>query len=274
MKIGSFNFLNNQRRKTQNALQDSLRRLSSGRNNFRDNPASAAIGEGLRSQARSLNIANQGINRASATLQVAEGGLSSINNDLQRLRDLAVQASNGTLSDGDRANLQSEFDQLVDNINSTASNTSFGGESLLDGSFSQSINTGADGADNIDVDIEGSSASDLGVSGEGVSTQDAAQDAIAAIDAAIDQVNSRRANIGATQSRLESSFEANAIQAENVAAAESQLNDSDFAAEVSNLVKLQIQQEAQTQVQKIQQQIAKSQNSILGTIGNRNNNGR
>lgn len=269
MKISGFDFLNAQRRRTQNDLQDSLRRLSSGRLNTKDNPAAAAISQNLRGQSSGLGTLNQGITRSQATLQVAEGGLSSISGDLQRLREIAVQASNGTLSDADRSNLQNEFDQIVDNIDSTAANTNFGGQSLLDGSFSQSINTSESSSGDVAVNIDGASASDLYIESEGVSTQGAAQDALAAIDSAIDQVNSQRASIGATQNRLDSSFEANAVQRENVEAAASQLSDVDLAEEISTLTRLQIQAEAQTRVQQIQQDIAKTQNDLLSGIKKR-----
>lgn len=266
MKISGFDFLNAQRRKTTNRLQDSLKRLSSGRTSARDNPASAAIAQRLRAQSSGLSIANQGLTRAQATLQVAEGGLSSISNDLQRLRDLALQAANGTLSDADRQNLQAEFDQISESIDSTASQTNFAGQNLLDGSFSSSVATGGNGSGDVNVQIQGASSNDLGLSGEGISTQSAAEDALAAIDAAIDQVNSQRAGIGAVQNRLDSRFEANAIQRENVEAAASQLSDVDLAAEISELTALQLQSQAQNAVQRLQQDVAKGQSQILQTL--------
>lgn len=253
MKIQGFNFLNLQQKRTNNALQDSLRRLSSGRLSSRDNPASNAISESLRAQSRGLVRENEGLLRSQASLQVADGGLSSIGGDLQRLRELAVQAANGSLSDLDRQNLQSEFDQVLDNIDFVSQNTSFGGQKLLDGSFS------AQG----DLKIENTSSQSLGLSSEGVSTQEAAQDALSAIDAAIDRVASERATVGAIQNRLDFSFEANAVQRENIEAAASRLSDVDLAQEMVNLTQLQIQAKAQIQLQKVQQDIAKTTSELL-----------
>lgn len=251
---------------TQKKLQERFKNLATGsRTSSSQNPAGLAIAQGLKAQSSGLNTVNRGIDYTQSALSTAEGGLGEIRNNLQRLREIAVQSSNGTINDSDRANLQKEFDQLSDNINDISSNTSFGDKSLLDGSFSESVQTGANAGQTQDVAISGVSTNDLGIADEGVATQSAAQDALAAIDSALEQVNAASASIGAKQNALEFRQNANAIQAENLAAAESQISDIDLAEELSGLSAEKVKQEAQIQVLKAQQ---KSQSNLSKqTIG-------
>lgn len=245
MKIGSSGILRNLLN-TQNKLKNNFSRLSSGRrSSASSDPAGLAIASGLESQVRSLNRANQSIQYTQGALQTADGALSSVSSDLQRLRELAVQASNGSLSDQDRSNLQQEFDQVVSNIDQTASQTSFGDQSLLDGSFSQEVQTGSEAGQTQTVSIDSASSTALGINAEGVSTQEAAQDALSAIDSAIEEVNSSRANIGAQQNALEFRSSTNSVQSENLAAAQSQIQDVDLAAELTELSKNKLQLKAQ-----------------------------
>jgi flagellin len=244
MKIGNSGILRNLLN-TQNKLKNNLSRLSSGkRTSASADPAGLAIASGLEAQVRSLGRVNQSIQYTQSALQTADGALSSVSSDLQRLRELAVQASNGTLGEQDRANLQQEFDQIVSNIDQTASQTKFGSQSLLDGSFSQEVQTGSEAGQTQTVSIDGVSSTQLGINAEGVSTQEAAQDALAAIDSALESVNSARANIGAQQNALEFRTNTNSVQAENLAAAQSQIEDVDLAAEITELAKNKLQVKA------------------------------
>lgn len=249
---------------TRKKLNTSYQKLASGsRLSAQNDPASLAIASGLSSQVRGLQTANRNIGYAQSSLQVADGALSEISSNLQRMRELALQSANGSLSNSDRANLQTEFDQLTDNINSVSSQAKFGGTSLLDGSFSQSIQSGPNAGDQSSVSIDRTDANSLGVQEHGIATQEGAQDALAAIDEAIARVNSQRASLGARSNSLEFTSNANAIQAENLAAAESQLSDLDYAEEISELNRLRFQQEAQLQTLKSQLKSEKDKHSLL-----------
>lgn len=240
---------------TQKKRLQSLQNLSSGsRLSSNQNPAGLAIANSLDTQSRSLQTVNRGIDYTQGALQTASGGLNEIRDNLQRLREIAVQASNGTISDSDRANLQQEFDQLSQNINEISSNTKFGNTSLLDGSFSQSVQTGANAGESQDISISGVSSSDLGINDQGIATQSSAQDALSAIDSALAQVNAEAAKIGTNQNALEFRQSANAVQAENLAAAQSQIADTDIAEELSSLNAENVKQQFQIQVLKQQQQ--------------------
>lgn len=267
---GGLNILRNLT-KTQNSLQDRLNQLSSGRRiTPRTDASGVAIASGLSSQQRSLSAVNRGINFSQGALNTASGALSSTRDNLQRLREIAVQASNGTLGESDRANLQAEFEQVQSNIDDIASNTDFNGKNLLDGSFSESVQTGTQAGQSQDISVGGVSSADLGVADEGVATQESAQDALAAIDSALEQVAAEEASIGATQNALEFRQNANAIQKENLAAAESQIADTDLAETLSGLQKDKFLQEAQISVLRAQQQTESDKSKqLFGGLINR-----
>lgn len=240
-------------------LSNTFQKLSTGKkiNSASDDPAGLALATQLAANTNSLKAANNNISVAQGSLEIAQGSLSQTTEDLQRLRELAVQSANGTLSDDDRANLQKEYDQTLGSIDQKASQTSFHGNQLLDGSFSQDVQVGPNGGDTINVNVASASTNALGVASTGISTQASAQDSIAAIDAAIAQVNSSRAEIGAYQNRLEYTSNNNSIQAENIEAARSRAEDLDLAEETSELTKQQIIQKSQIAVANVQNQTLK-----------------
>ncbi len=238
---GSYASLLNNLTKKQNALNSRFANLASGKRSAQENPASAAIAQRLISQASGYKTVNTGIEAAQGTLSIAEGALSSVADDLMRMRELAVQASNGILSNTERGLIATEFNELRENIDSTAGSASYNGTELLDGEFASSLQVGPDAGDTIDVEIDEVSTSSLGVSGLDLSTQEGAEDAIEAIDAALEEVNSQRAQLGAYNSRLESAYNSNSVAAENLETASSTMMDIDYVDEIAKMTLEKIQ---------------------------------
>ena len=181
---GSLSSLRNSSR----AIEDSTRQLSSGLrlNQAADDAAAMAIATRLEAENRGLQQAQRNVQAGVSIIQTAEGGLNSIENDVQRIRELAVQAGNGMLDTQDRQAIQSEIDQLVANIDQTATNTEFNGQALIEGSAAGAdalrIAGGASGTETIDIDIADSRAAALGLDTIDVTTQAGAGAAIAAAD--------------------------------------------------------------------------------------------
>ena len=152
--------------KSQSSNQQALQRLSSGLriNSAKDDAAGMAISTRFTSQIKGLNVAVRNAGDGIALAQTAEGALGSMNDSLQRIRELAVQSSNATNSDVDRDALQAEVDQLISEISRTADETDFNGRNLLDGSFSASFQVGANAGQTIDVSIAELTADKLGSS--------------------------------------------------------------------------------------------------------------
>jgi flagellin len=232
------------------AIAVSFRRLSTGLRiaTAADDAAGLAISERLRAQVRSLEQANRNANDGISMAQTAEGALDEVGDIMTRLRELAVQASNGTVSANDRDTLQEEFGSLVAEVDRIAKSTDFNGIKLLDGSqakvtFQVGSGTTA-GVDTIDMQLGSAKASDLGIAGLDVGSTGNPAAAITAIDAAIDSVSSLRGRLGATQNRLGSTIRNVGVQVENLSAAESRIRDVDVAEETANLTRNQILQQA------------------------------
>ena len=222
------------------AIQDATRELSSGLrlNQAADDAAAMAIATRLEAENRGSQQAQRNVQAGVSIIQTAEGGLNNIENYVQRIRELAVQASNGTLSTDDRQAIQSEINQLVSNIDQTANNTEFNGQALIEGSAagadSLTVAGGANGTETIDIDIADSRASALGLDTIDVTSQAGASAAIAAADQAIEQVSTARAEIGATQSRLQSQSNRPATTQVNTEAVRSRIRDADIAEAVTH----------------------------------------
>ena len=236
-----------------NRLQGSFEKLSSGLRIARasDDAAGLAISERLRAQIRSLDQAGRNAADGVSLVQTTEASTSEIGGNLARLRELAVQASNGTLNSGDREALDAEFTALVDEIDRVATQTTFNGTNVLDGSVTSiSIQVGTESGETIDIDLQGLTASDLSLSGASfdLTTVSNAQAALDTIDSAIDSVTSFRGDLGAIQNRLQSASRSIAATSENLSAAESRIRDVDIAAETANLTKNSILQQAAVSV--------------------------
>ena len=232
-------------------LNKSMERLSSGLriNRAADDAAGLAVSEGMRSQIRGMNVAARNAQDGVSMVQVADGALGNVGDMLQRVRDLAVQASNGTLTDAQRKNLDTEVQQVLTEIGKTGTDTEFNGLKILAGSVATAasavtLQVGANASQNIAFTIGTVSTSDLGISGIAVSTAASATAAIASLDAAISTVTTSRANLGAIQNRLEHTINRLGMTSENLQAAESRIRDADMASEMIAFTKHQILQQS------------------------------
>jgi len=255
---------------SQNSLKTSMQRLSSGLriNSAKDDAAGLAISDRMTSQIRGLNQAVRNANDGISMAQTAEGALQETTNLLQRMRELAVQSSNGTNTTSDRASLDAEFQQLTAEIDRIAGSTSFNSQNILDGTFATGseivFQVGADNGQTISVAIASAGTTGLGVDTNTVSTFDQAQAAISAIDSAISTVDTIRGDLGAVQNRLESTIANLSNVSENVAAARSRILDADIAQETSNMTKMNILQQAGTSILAQANQAPQLALSLLG----------
>jgi flagellin len=243
------------------SLQASMAKLSSGEriNKAGDDASGLAVSEKMRSQIRGLNQASRNIGDAVSFVQVAEGYLAETTDVLQRIRELAVQASNGVYSDEDRMQIQVEVSQLVAEVDRIASSAQFNGMNLLTGRFSKESDTvmqfqvGANADQSIRAYIGAMTASALGlkdIQGEdnqiSISSPDEANTTIATLDEALKNVNKQRADLGAYQNRMEMAQKGINVAAENTQAAESRIRDADMATEMVEYTKQQVLAQAST----------------------------
>jgi len=238
---------------TDNALSKSLERLSSGFriNRAADDAAGLAISERMRAQVRGLTQAIRNAQDGISLVQTAEGALNEVHSILQRMRELVVQAGNGTVSADDREAIQVEINELISELNRISDTTRFNDLVLLDGSAGiVSLLVSADGNGTIDVDLSADlDAAGLGVDGVDVTSYTGPTDAAAdlsAIDDALTQVSTTRATLGAAQNRLEHTIANLGVAVENLSAAESRVRDADMAQEMVQFTRAQILLQAGT----------------------------
>lgn len=262
-----------------NAAQNSMERLSSGLriNRAADDAAGLSISEKMRNQIRGLDQAQRNAQDGISLIQTAEGGLNEIHSILQRVRELTVQAGNGTNTDDELANIQSEIDQLVEEIDEIAGRTDFNGRNLLsgelddegaptgDGDLEITLQVGANRGQQLTIDIEdmrstalgtaeGTRISDIdvklfsehgaGVAASGTDHPGGFDSQLKIVDDAIKQVSEQRSNLGAVQNRLDHTINNLATSAENLTAAESRIRDVDMAAEMMEFTKNNILSQA------------------------------
>ena len=255
----NINSLNSQRNAGMNSssLSISMQRLSSGLriNSAKDDAAGLAIATRMDSQYRGMNVAVRNANDGISLAQTAEGGLQTLTDMVQRMRELAVQATNGTNTSSDLSALNQEYTQLSTEIQRTVSSVQFNGQSLLDTTAQFDFQVGANSGQTISVSatqMSVASSSLTGVYGAGaassISTAATSANAsnISALDDALTAINGARANLGAVQSRFTNTINFLQTAAENQAAAKGRIMDADFAAETSNLSRAQILQQAGT----------------------------
>ena len=211
-----------------------------------DDAAGLAISERLRAQVRSLDQAKRNANDAISLTQTAEGALDETSSILIRLRELSIQAANGTVGNTDRDTLDEEFQSLVSEIDRISSSTKFNGTSLLsaNSSISFQIGSGTTSTDTLSLTLTSVSGSNLGLSSLDIGAGGSVTQAIANIDLAINSVASIRGQFGAASNRLNSIINNLSIQSENLSAAESRIRDVDVAAETANLTRNSILQQA------------------------------
>ncbi|WP_421348868.1 flagellin B [Aeromonas veronii] len=283
---------------TNKSLDTSYTRLASGLriNTAKDDAAGLQISNRLTSQVNGLNQGNRNANDGISVAQTAEGAMDEITSMLQRMRTLAQQSANGSNNTDDRVALQQEYDQLTTEIDRISSDTTFGGQKLLDGNYKGSFQVGADATQTITFKMtsaftisgiagasKGSATIAAGSTGSkepykvtaattavtvanmnSIKTASAAQSAMANLDFMIKAVDSKRAELGAVQNRFDSTIRNQSNVSENLSAARSRIRDADFATETANLTKQNILQQAASSILAQANQRPQSALSLLG----------
>lgn len=237
----------------------SLQRLSSGLriNSAKDDAAGLAVAEGISSLVRGNTVAVRNANDGISVGQTAEGALGQISNNLQRIREIAVQSANGSISDTQRGNLQKEVDQLTQEISRITQTTNFNGQVLLSAAQTLTFQIGASGTTDNQVTISTADlttlsagyAADLTATGTiDVSNSANASAWLSAIDESISTITTQRATFGGVQNRFEAVISNLSNYNENLTAAKSRIMDTDYAAETANLTRNQILQQAGTAI--------------------------
>lgn len=226
-----------------NSLATSMQRLSSGLrvNSAKDDAAGLAIAARMETQTRGMNVAIRNANDAISMAQTADGALGAIGSNLQRMRELAVQGSNGTNTATDLASLDAEYTLLAAENTRIIGSTSFNGINVL-GAVSSQFQVGANSGDTITVAVGASSqtATTLGATNATASAQ------LTALDTDINNVSATRATWGASQNRFEQVIANLRVGSENSAAARGRIMDADYAQETANLSRAQVLQQAGT----------------------------
>jgi flagellin len=225
------------------AVSKSMERLSSGYriNRGADDAAGLGISETMRAQIRGLATAQRNIQDGISMVQTAEGNLHQVHSMLQRIRELAVQYKNGTMSDANKAAIATEVEELKKEIERVGAQAEFNNIKLLSSTAAVTFQVGANDGETIAVNLI-SLNSALGANWDTLSLDSAS--VLADIDAAISAVSAQRSTFGAVQNRLEYSLAVTAAYQENLTAAESRIRDVDMAEEMVNLTKNQILQQA------------------------------
>jgi len=240
--------------KTARGLHQSISRLSSGTrvNSAADNAAGMAVSENMRAQLKGFQQAMRNANDGVAVLQTAESGYQSLSDLLVRMRELAVQSANDSVSDTERGYLHTEFADLIDEMDRISSVVEYNGIQLLDGTAG-SAGTGAmtfqvgtrDSLnDRINIQLDAQDSTTLGVNGDTISSQANAQSSITAIDSALEILSTDRAQIGSTINTLNVAVDGLASSIENYGTAMSQIKDTDMADESSAFSKSNVLQQA------------------------------
>jgi flagellin len=238
----------NAHRNLQNVSDDvsrSMERLSSGYriNRAADDAAGLAISEKMRAQIRGLAQDQRNTQDGVSLVQTAEGALNTVHSMLQRVRELAVQYKNGSLSSTNQLAIQSEVNQLASEIERIGGATKFNGISLLNNTGSVSFQVGANDGEQIGISFLNLSSA-VGTSYASLTAADNSD--ISEIDAAITAVSTARGQMGAVQNRLDHTLSVSAAYQENLTSAESRIRDVDMAEEMVNLTKMQVLQQAGT----------------------------
>lgn len=233
-------------------VEKSQRKMASGEriNSAGDDAASFAVAVFMEGKERSLGVAGRNAQDAVGRLQTAEGALAGQQEGLSRLRELAIQSANGSLSPNDRQAIQTEANATVAEIDRIGKETRFNDEALLASTSTKQfqVGTSADAKDRIQVTLNASTAQTLGVAGLDLSSPGAAGAALDAIDGASTRVSQSRVDIGASQTRLRSAFATAEVARESVTRSRSLLQDTDVAAESAELASGQIRAQAEVAV--------------------------
>ncbi|MEQ5788033.1 flagellin FliC [Erythrobacter sp. NFXS35] len=238
-----------------NMLGTAMERLSTGKriNSARDDAAGLAIADSMTSQIRGMSQGIRNANDGISMAQTAEGALNEVTNMLQRQRELTVQASNGTYSAGNLTNIAAEITALNTQITSVLANTEFNGQKLFTGEAGAAgdgmvtVQAGANEVDVITLDLSVDLAAEGAMTdAAGVDVTDVQAGDLALFDTAINLVSTTRANLGASQNRLQSAVNNLTNVSTNLTDARSRIEDADYSAETTNLAKAQILGQAST----------------------------
>jgi len=238
--------INSFRHNIQNDMQRASQRIATGAriNSAADDAAGLGIAQALEAQIRGLNQATRNALDFDSALSTADGGLETITSSLIRIRDLSLQASNGILTDENRATIQAEIDQHLDHISRVTRDTEFNRMRMLDGSFNNmNLQAGPNAGNNLRVSIAATTLDGLGMEGFTVLGGANGVIDIAAIDTAISRVVANRGAIGAIQNRIEHIVDQNNISAINMAQAHSRVADADIALEMMRLQQARIREQ-------------------------------
>jgi flagellin len=266
---------------TQNtALTKSLEKLSTGLrvNRASDDAAGLSVSESLRSKIRGMGRAKSNAEDGIALLQIAEGATGEVNNILQRMRELAIQSATDTMTTTERAYIDKEFGQLMNEITRISSSASYNGMTLLDGQSSSFGVTGGQASvlhigagssvsiDRISITITAMTLGALGMSATttAVSTSGTALSSLSLIDNAIKSVNTMRSDMGAYVNRLEFAISNLSNQIYNTQDAESRIRDVDFAKETTEFTRAQILTQSATSMLAQANQVPQGVLSLLG----------
>ncbi|KFX07930.1 flagellin [Pectobacterium betavasculorum] len=259
--------------KSQSSLGTAIERLSSGLriNSAKDDAAGQAIANRMTAQVKGLTQAARNANDGISLTQTAEGNLNEINNNLQRIRELAVQAASDTNTADDRTSIGTEIQQRLDEIDRISKTASFNGTALLDGSATSiKIQVGSNATADYVIEITDDSllksdTTTLAINDAAtkVDTNANAQAVVTAVDAALKSVDTARSNLGAIQNRFESTITNLNNTVNNLSNARGRIEDADYATEVSNMSKANILQQAGTSVLSQANQVPQTVLSLL-----------
>jgi flagellin len=235
--------------RTNKGLSSSLGKISSGLriNSASEDAAGLGVATNLESQVISTRQAMRNTNDGISIIQTGESAANEVTDILQRMRELAVQSASETLADSERSFISDEFNQLRSEVARIASVTEFNGVALTDGVLSSidvQVGIQSDSASRITITLGDLTSTGLGITSMDLSSTTGAQSALDTIDTALSSVNSLRSKFGAVQNRLDSALNNSQVSVEALSSAQSQIMDTDFATESSNLTKLQIMQQA------------------------------
>ena len=239
------------------SMSDAMQQLSTGSriNSAKDDAAGLAIGQSMTSQIRGLNQAVRNANDGINMMQTAEGAMVEQSNMLQRMSELATQAANGTYSSAQRNYLNTEFTALTTQIGNIASQTTWNGRQLLDGTDNQGYSAtsgsfdfqvGTKSGQVVSIQIDSMTSSGLGIGSMDISTASGAAAAIDTISGALDTINNQRATIGAGINQLTYAADNLTNISSNITASRSTIMDTDYALASTQLSKTQIIQQAST----------------------------
>ncbi len=238
--------------KTELALNKTMSQLSSGYkiNNSADDAAGLGIAKRLNAQVQSYGVAQSNATQGISMAQTADGGAEQISNVLTRMRELAVEGANGTLSTSDSANLDQEFQAAMKDIDNISKVTTYNGQNLLNGTaasvaFQTGINSVTSGAENqTTISFGGADSTSLGINAQTVSTTAGSSAAITAIDTAIQSLSTVRAGFGAAMNSMQTAVSNLQTQQTNTAAALSSVQDVDVASATADLARQQVLSQA------------------------------